>query len=660
MQLSSYKTILVLFLLLPISCSFAQVNSPGNFNNKTTRQLQEAEQALLSLDGKKAETIYLKLLKNKSKDPVLKRGLAAAYKLQNRNKEAGVLLEQIIQERPNFSRIIYAELAQLYFRQGEYDKALDFFNQFDAIAKRPLSDFGINAEKEFGLEASYRQQLQSNISVCRLARDKVFVTHIKMINHLGLTINTDADEYFPFLTNDQSTLYFTRKKKRQDENLLLSHLKDGDWMSPIAVDTVFNTTENEGMATFTKDHRQLFFTACERPNVTGLCDIQRINIQDGQFQTINLLEGSVNTAYWESQACISCDGRTLFFASNRPGGFGSTDIYESHLMKDGRWSSPKNLGPEINTDKDEEAPFITNDGKILFFASTGHLGFGEQDIFMTQLQDDGTWGPVVNLGATINTAYRELGVFLTADGKTGFLSSDRPGGNGGMDIYQFDLSQPIAQNAITYVEGYVKDSVTNLPIQVTINSKNTGSILTDKEGRFFLCLESTKDFNFTISHENYERYSATEKIPAWKNKIFFPINILLKPIMPKKEELTKIEAVVEISKQYQTEIFFDFDVSKLNTSSINKLEALINRMGNNKISKIEIQGFSDQQGPARYNLILSENRAKSVADFFKSQSIFLSQNTDLEIIIIGKGETTDRSTDQLNRRVEVKIFWLTK
>ena len=157
------------------------------------------------------------------------------------------------------------------------------------------------------------------------------------------------------------------------------------WESSLALDSSFNTTRNEGMVTMTRDNRSLYFTGCSRPEVYGTCDIMRADIDSFRISSSRKLPGYAMSEYWESQASISCDGQLLFFASNRKGGLGGTDIWVSERQEDGSWGDPKNLGRPINTEKDEEAPFITNDGKVLYFSSTGHLGLGEQDIFMSRI-----------------------------------------------------------------------------------------------------------------------------------------------------------------------------------------------------------------------------------------------------------------------------------
>lgn len=145
--------------------------------------------------------------------------------------------------------------------------------------------------------------------------------------NLGSPINSSGNEYFPFLLNDKEMLYFTRQGNgRNDENLFFSQKQDSLWSEPNMVDATFNTNRNEGMATFTRDGYQLFFTACQRQNVNGTCDIQKATIVNGQIASIKVLEGDLNSQRWESQACINCDGTILYFSSNREGGIGGADL----------------------------------------------------------------------------------------------------------------------------------------------------------------------------------------------------------------------------------------------------------------------------------------------------------------------------------------------
>ncbi|MBK8653061.1 MAG: PD40 domain-containing protein [Haliscomenobacter sp.] len=257
------------------------------------------------------------------------------------------------------------------------------------------------------------------------------------------------------------------------------------------MNNLLNSAFNEGMSTLVRNGRHMYFTACNRPEVRGPCDIWEADLEKEEIKRVAALEGNPNTDQWESQAAISCDGSTLFFASNRPEGQGGTDIWTSNKLPGGEWSNPVNLGPQINTPLDEEAPFISNDGTALYFSSTGHLGIGDQDIFVSFKDQHGNWTTPMNLGPKINTPHRELGFYLSADGKTGYFASDRPGG-GGMDIYRVELYEELYSQPITYTEFQVRNSRTGEPIATRVAFGDDRQPLhTDSSGRFFCACPPT-------------------------------------------------------------------------------------------------------------------------------------------------------------------------
>ena len=159
----------------------------------------------------------------------------------------------------------------------------------------------------------------------------------------------------------------------------------------------------------------------------------------------------VNTPYWESFPSLSIDGYTLYFVSTRPGGYGGTDIW-CCTLEEGRWSEPRNLGPEINTPGNETAPFVHFDDKTLYFASDGHLGMGGMDLFRAKRTSDTTWGDVKNLGYPINTAGEENNLIVAPDGRTAIFSSDRFGGYGRQDLYSFVMPAPVQPERVTFID----------------------------------------------------------------------------------------------------------------------------------------------------------------------------------------------------------------
>ena len=522
------------------------------------------------------------------------------------------------------------------------------------------TEFEYRSAKEKDIELKYKEEYLNNIEICNLAMDSVRYQNVESVQNLGGQINTAADEYFPFLTNNQEYLFYTtRASQFDDENLFLSEVKEGKYTRGTSVSNNINSSGNEGMSTIVKDGRKIYFTACDRRQVMGTCDIWEADLKNKKITNEKPLTGYANSGKWESQASISCDGTLLYFASNREGGLGGTDIWLSRKLPDGRWGKPENLGAPINTPKDEEAPFITNDGFVLYFSSNGHIGLGEQDIFMARQQTNGHWSEPVNLGTPVNSAYRELGFFLTADGQTGYFASDRESGFGGMDIYKFKLPEQLTSYPITYVEGIVRDSIYNLPVVTTLFFDKQLPIKTDKKGRFFRCVPAGEEWNFNVHQKGFKPYRSSVTIPRWDNKEFYPVEILLKPkdyLLNLSENKREEELASTIVMQ---KIYFDVDKYKLSIENHDNLKLFLNKCLNGKyrIGKVDIVGFADASGGDAYNMMLSEKRAKSVAVYLEENGIRVDR-----IYMGAEGAIKDGGEEAAwrNRRVELRIKLIEK
>ncbi len=470
---------------------------------------QQAETFLLKGKPEKAIKSFRKALQANEALTAAWRGLGTCYELVEQYDSTIIQYEKVLDLNPNFSRTLYFELGRVYYRNGQYQKALDYFYQFDQLQAKRIDDFGFNGEKERQFEIAYLENLPNSIRACKNALELINFSTVKYIQNLGETINTPNNEYFPYVSNDQQLLFYTAsqfdkvKKMPVDENLFYSHA-NGNWQKGKTVNELITTPENEGMSTFTRDGVMMIYTVCEQEGVIANgCDLRKAIVQGDSIITIEELEGMVNSEFYESQASLSCDGNKLYFASNRKGGLGLTDIWVSEKLPDGNWGVAKNLGKSINTTGYEEAPFITNDGKTLFLSSTGHLGMGEQDIFRSHWNEKGYWEAAINLGTPINTAARELGFFLTSDNQTGYFASDKAEGFGGMDIYKFKMPNQFEVAPTTFVEGFVVDSLTQLPIETYIETNLRGKVKTDKNGRFFFCLPAEETLSIAIQETDY-------------------------------------------------------------------------------------------------------------------------------------------------------------
>ena len=628
-------------------------------------EYQRAEQLLLQKQYAKALKGFEKIAKKKPEFIPALRGIGACQALLLNYDEASLAYNKALGLNPRFSRALYFETADALFKSGNYYMALELFMEFDTLRTVPNTDFSYNGVAELATESEYYQVLSRSIRGCRVAMDSIQFHNISAVTNLGPSINTEGDEYFPFLSNDQKTIFFTRRKDQfSDENLFVSNRSTDKWRIANAASKDFNTDFNEGMTTFVRDGRQMFFTACERTGILGTCDVWKAKMEGEKVVETGPVIGYINSGDWDSQASINCDGTVLFFASNREGGFGGTDIWMCERQLDGRWGKPQNLGDKVNTEGDEEAPFITNDGMTLYFSSTGHLGLGEQDIFMTKWDDLEGWGDPINLGIPINSSYRELGFFLSADGKTGMVSSNRKGGHGGMDIYEFALSEQLFSNPITYVEGVVMDSILKTPIQTTVKFKNRPQIETDENGRFFLCIDAFDKLSYTVNAEDYHPHRSEHTVPQWDNKTFYPLHIYLDPLfrLPvfqgelEKETDVAVNAAPSFKKQswktLRHEVFFDFDKALLKAEMKESINGFLNDVfdGSKTVINVSVVGFSDDIGTDAYNMMLSEKRAKEVGVFLKEKGIRVDK-----IFIEGRGETRNNKPKKENRKVELVI-----
>jgi outer membrane protein OmpA-like peptidoglycan-associated protein len=284
---------------------------------------------------------------------------------------------------------------------------------------------------------------------------------------------------------------------------------------------------------------------------------------------------------------------------------------------------------------------------------------GEQDIFMSWWDERmNRWSMPISLGPPVNGPHRELGFYLSADGKTGFFASNRPGGEGGMDIYRFQLSSQLYGEPITFLEGTVKDSVllSGVEAVVKINGR-TSPLVTDEEGRFFLCAGAEETLDFRVEVKDYRPYHNQFLIPPWDNKSFFELDLLLEPKLSFLAELESESRMEDptprsIPKVITLEhhILFGFNSSELNQGEMESLEALVENLNDKRIKSVEIVGYSDDIGAQSYNLELSEQRAKKVAVFLLTREVSVN-----DIHIEGKGTLMNDKTRAYNRRVDIKI-----
>ncbi|MNK03473.1 putative lipoprotein YiaD precursor [compost metagenome] len=535
-------------------------------------------------------------------------------------------------ESPN----IYFILGETELQTGAYIQARQSFESF--------------ITKAVNVDAKFTDKAKKYILDCDFSVDAIKKPVPYEPFNMGFYVNSEHRDYFPALTADGQTIIFTRNVKG-NEDFYTSVKKDGEWQKAESLSENINTPNfNEGAQSISPDGRYLFFTGCNRPDGVGRCDIYVCRKEGNNWSKPVNLGQTINTGEWESQPSISADGSTLYFLSNRAGGFGGYDIWKSVMNDEGYWTKPTNLGPNVNTPYDEATPFIHPDGKTLYFSSDGWPGLGQKDIFYSKLQNDGTFAKAVNLGYPINTFNDEFGFIVSADGREGLFSSDLDGGFGDVDIYRFKLPEALKPEPVTYVKGIVKDAETKETLAASvlvINLKTDIAAyneITDKAtGDFMAVMPANQSYSFNIFSDGYLLYSKHFDIkPADANKPF-ELEILLDKI--------RIGSKVLLNN-----IFFETNKFELLPQSMTELNILTDVLKSNPNVAIEIQGHTDNVGDHKANQKLSENRAKAVYEYLFNNGIDKKQLT-----FKGYGEEKpafDNTTEegrQKNRRTEFLV-----
>ncbi len=586
----------------------------------------------------------------------------------NLYNEAIDLLQKAIDEDSKFieAHAVLADVLRGRWRwndaAGQYQEVLKIDSEFNKTFYYKLGDCELHLAKYANAKAHLEKYLsypdltpQTQYIAKKLLADAKF--SIEAIQHpvpfnpvnLGPEINTTDDEYMPAITADENTLIFTRKINN-NEDFYQSVKVNGKWQKATYLSNQINTPQyNEGSQSLSLNGKVLFFTGCNRPDGLGRCDIY-ISIKKGdEWGKPFDIAPPINTPGWESQPSISADGRTLYFVSNRKGGFGGYDIWKSNLTEKG-WAEPENLGPNINTAFDEQSPFIHADDSTLYFCSNGWPGLGGMDLFVSRLGKDGKWQKPTNLGYPINSNGDENGLTTTAGGNYAFFASNKLNGYGGFDIYTFELPLALRPHQVTYVKGTVLDANTKKPLEASVDivdlEKNNPvyqDYSSEDEGYFLATITTGKDYALNIARDGYLFYSGNFSLKGLENKDPFNITVNLQPI--------------EIgSKVILQNIFFATNKFDLQDESRSELQKLIDFMTQNSKLRIEISGHTDNKGTVQSNQVLSENRAKAVYQYLVAYGIGAER-----LSFKGYGQTQPISSNDTedgrskNRRTEFKI-----
>jgi len=489
----------------------------------------------------------------------------------------------------------------------------------------------------------------------------------KRFNVQNLAINSEVSDFGGTLKNGKLYITSARNSNRKtygwnEEPFLDIYTAyvndDGEFQTPSIIEQNINTKYHEGTVSFSPDGNTMYFSresfyekVYERDSITkykiSVLNLYKSINQEGQWSEAEAL--SLNgDSYSVKNPSVSADGKTLYFASDKTGGYGNFDIYSAPIDENGSVGDATNLGQKLNTEGQEMFPFISANN-TLYFSSNGHLGLGGLDVFFAKIVD-GKVGPIRNVGIPVNGNADDFAFSINEETEEGFVSSNREGGVGSDDIYSIKKIQPICDVLVSVT---VKDSKTGLILvgaAVSIQDADGnifGTKTSNTEGVVEYIIECNIDTKLVGSKIDYE---SGFTLVAGTSEEEVSTDLILTPI----------DEIILADKVILNPIYFDFDKSNINAQAAFELDKLVQLMNKYKSIVLSAESHTDSRGSASYNLSLSERRAMTTAQYVISKGIDASRITGE-----GKGETMPsvdcggRCTEeehQLNRRSEFLIL----
>ncbi|WMJ72469.1 OmpA family protein [Cytophagaceae bacterium ABcell3] len=618
------KYSLLIFIFI---CSF-------NLHAQDGRILKKAEAALESGEYAQALEYFEQLLGKSPEDAELNHKTALCHLNMSSNKKLLYYANNAVKyaEKPTLD--MYFTLARAYHLDHQFDKAIEAYKNSDPGNKN-------------------KKAISKYIKECQYGKSYVSNAEKIKITNAGKSINTEHPEYLPYITADLSRLYFTSRrpgstggKKAPDgmyyEDIYTSVNRGGAWEAPENVGPPLNGDGHDACIGISADGQTMFIYKGSNGG-----DIYTSELKGKKWSNPKPIE-EVNSPFFESSACVSPDGRMLFFV--RAADYKSNkDIYMCSKTVKGNWSKPRKL--PFNTEYDEDAPFMHPDGKTLYFSSKGHSSMGEYDVFKVTLKPDGSWTKPENLGYPINTAGNDVFFVLAADAKIGLYSSDREGGLGKQDIYTIRMPVKDKGPELALLKGKVKDAETGKPLEaeITITDNSSRELLAEfhsnqSSGNYLVSLPSGKNYNVTVEKDGY---------------VFYSENINFNPKDGYKEMYRDIDLMPlkSGSKVVLKNIFFNTGEDVLSSESITELQRLARLLLENRQIRIEISGHTDNTGNNDINKQLSEKRAKAVYDYLVENGVPANRMTYQGF---GSSQPIDTNETeegrQNNRRTEFKVL----
>lgn len=593
------KIILLNWLFLLLTLTFAQKKSTGiKYTKEEKNDLARAEYLFEEKNYTLALPIFLKLSKSHPEDIYVTYKTGICYLYKNDEKEKALdYLQKAYDNEPDFENILFF-MGKAHAARYQFEEAKDFYLKF--INSKPSAEQIDEANKHINWAENGLKLYGKAIDVA--------------IENIGEPINTEFSEYVPVISSDEAVLIYTYRGERSKgglqnkelkpdpdgvyyEDIFISYKLGDKWLTPESIGDNINTNNHDAAIGLSPDGQMLFIYK-STPKDQG--DIYVSYLNGEEWSTPVSLGPNINTNKWEGSCSISSDGRTLYFSSERPGGFGGKDIYKSVKLPNGQWGPAENLGPAINTKYNDDAPFIHPDNISLFFSSEGHSSMGGYDIFVSTFENN-KWTEPVNLGYPLNTISDDIYYVLTADGSKGYYASTRADGYGQQDIYAVTPGLMPRKPILALVIGTI--SVDNKPVEADIKVSNA---TTGEEIGTFKSNAATGKYLLTLTPGN--KYKIAFEVEGFDDHIEYV-------------DVNSLDAYVQVAKDFH---FYTEEFDGEKKIAVAQSNDEIQKQIEKEVEKYKQESSREYLEQVAYNKILKEKgdeRVEGVSYFVDLGSI---------------------------------------
>jgi outer membrane protein OmpA-like peptidoglycan-associated protein len=475
------------------------------------------------------------------------------------------------------------------------------------------------------------------------------------IDTLPEPLNGSFTEGKALISADGSEMIFMSNRNGRC-GVFVSQKQNGEWQKPLDITDQLGIVEHFYICSLSADGLRLYLFDSDEAET----DLYVAEKNDNGWSKVRKLNKNINTKYLETHACESTDGQTLYFTSSRKRGYGSLDIYSSQKMPNGDWGEAVNLGKEINTPYNEETPFISYDGSILYFSSQGHYNMGGYDVFQSTKMDDSKWAEPQNVGYPINSTADDMFFVPMAEKNKALFClgncQDLQDRNISIISFYKDPSERFFSLKGLVSQKLNGDKVPDAYVYLLDNKGDTVKRQSTNSLGAYSFEVNAGDYRIGFTHADCEKVEKNVSISF--NQINDKVNVdaILNPVIvaqtPEKESYIAVHAV-----------FFDYNSSEIDRAATTELERITRILSDYPDLKLEISGFTDSKGSVRYNQKLSESRANNTKKYLVGQGV-----DSRRLITRSYGETLEVAQNQLNdgsdnpdgrkfnRRVELRIL----